>query len=75
MPDFRGIFSVRLQDPQNFLPTRFAGFATLLTSELGKEPYRAIRSHREQYEVIGSLMEPEGIQRKPWGALGSYRET
>ena len=32
MHDFLDIFSVRLQDPQNVLPTRFAGLATLLTS-------------------------------------------
>ena len=32
MRDFLEIFSVRPQDPQYFLPTRFAGLATLLTS-------------------------------------------
>jgi hypothetical protein len=31
MRDFPEIFSVRLQDPQHLLPTRFAGLATLLT--------------------------------------------
>ena len=29
---FLEIFSVRLQDQQNFLPTRFAGLVTLVTS-------------------------------------------
>jgi hypothetical protein len=32
MRDFLEIFSVRLQDPQHFLATRFAGLATQLTS-------------------------------------------
>jgi hypothetical protein len=32
MRDSLEIFSVRLQDPQHFLQTRFAGLATLLTS-------------------------------------------
>jgi hypothetical protein len=32
MRDFVEIFSVKPQDPQYFLPTRFAGLATLLTS-------------------------------------------
>jgi hypothetical protein len=31
MRDFLEIFTVRLQDPQHFLPTRFAGLATVLT--------------------------------------------
>ena len=32
MRDFAEIFSVRPKEPDNFLPTRFAGLATLLTS-------------------------------------------
>jgi hypothetical protein len=32
MLDSLEIFSVRLQDPQNVLPSRFAGLATLLSS-------------------------------------------
>ena len=32
MHDFLEIFSVRPQDPQYFLPNRFAGLGTLLTS-------------------------------------------
>jgi hypothetical protein len=32
MRDFLEIFSVRPQEPQYVLPTRFAGLATLLTS-------------------------------------------
>ena len=32
MRDFHEIFAVRPEEPNNFLSTRFAGLATLLTS-------------------------------------------
>ena len=32
MRDFAEIFSVKPKEPHNFLPTRFVGLATLLTS-------------------------------------------
>ena len=44
MRDFLEIFSVRPQDPQYFLPTRFVGLATLLTSALYGEKIIAYAS-------------------------------
>ena len=38
MRDFAEIFSVRPKEPQNFLPTRFVGLATLLNSGHTGEP-------------------------------------
>jgi hypothetical protein len=63
MCDFHEIFSVRPQEPQHFLPTRFAGLATLLTSgNMGIKSMEEVVSNQSDDDQWRTL-EEETIQR------------